>query len=199
MAPPKIQTYHCLCSTLLFASTHTLSSLPRRQAETNTDGAIILPLPSTPPSPLPFSASERELQLQLPAEGYTTLLSHSLIPDKKQSLIRRDEGFEKRVLWRCLRCRLVIGYELSSSSTPTPTQAQTQAQTREVDSMDIDSSHGIGNGKGKEKEVFEGKVLYILPGGVMSSEYMMGGKKIGEGDVEISFSGGGGRGVAVFE
>src|SRR5436305_6227496 len=41
---PQINTYHCICSTLLLATTHNLSLLPRR-AEPALDKAFILPLP----------------------------------------------------------------------------------------------------------------------------------------------------------
>ena len=54
------------------------------------------------------------------------------------------------------------------------------------DAMDVD-----GDG---EKEVYKGKVVYLLPGGVMSTDVMARGKKIGEGDVEVL-----GGGVGVFE
>src|SRR5277367_6278495 len=41
---PQINTYHCICTTLLLATTHTLSSLPHR-AEPALDKALILALP----------------------------------------------------------------------------------------------------------------------------------------------------------
>lgn len=86
--------------------------------------------------------------------------------------MRREDGFEKRVLYRCSRCKLVIGYEL-------------QAQTG--DAMDIDE--GSGKGKGKE-EGYTGKVLYLIPGGVLSTDVMVrqnaqGGKRVVEEDVDV--------------
>lgn len=57
--------------------------------------------------------------------------------------------------------------------------------------MDIDG------GKGEKIQVdgeYKGKVLYLLNGGLMSTDVMMKGRKIQEGDVEI-----GGSGVAIFE
>ncbi|KAL5318246.1 hypothetical protein ACEPPN_013305 [Leptodophora sp. 'Broadleaf-Isolate-01'] len=211
MAPPKIQTYHCICTSLLLSSTHTLSRLPRRtapSADSISDSALILPLPLTPPlltSPSPSttalpststSNTEQGEQGQeaeeggasLPAEGYTVLLG--LTGDRKTTIIRREDGFEKRILYRCSRCRLVVGYEL-------------QLPHHGVDSgttgtgMDIDSTSG--KGKGREVDAgYDGKVLYILPGGVMSTDVLASGRRIGEEDV--GFSVGGGRGsVAVFE
>ncbi len=43
-------------------------------------------------------------------EGYTILLG--LVRDKKISIVRREDGFERRVLSRCVRCNLVVGYEI---------------------------------------------------------------------------------------
>lgn len=87
--------------------------------------------------------------------------------------MRREDGFEKRVLYRCSRCRLVVGYELQ-------TQIQSQG-----DAMDLD--------KGKGREGYDGKVVYLLPAGIVSTGVMMGeGKRVGEEDVGIG-------GVAVFE
>jgi len=53
-------------------------------------------------------------------------------------------------------------------------------------------------GKGREeKGRYEGKVVYLLPGGLQSTDVMMGrgngGKRIGEGDVGVKGA------VAVFE
>jgi hypothetical protein len=51
--------------------------------------------------------------------------------------------------------------------------------------------------KGKGREGYAGKVVYLLPGGVQSTDVMMGRpngeKKIGEGDVGVKGE------VAVFE
>ncbi|RDW58164.1 hypothetical protein BP6252_13575 [Coleophoma cylindrospora] len=168
--PPAIHTYHCLCSTLVLASTHVLSTLPRRAAP-SLDAAIILPLPSTLPaytqtpisttgSPAPKGSEqetsqeneEAETENELPSEGYTTLLA--LTPDSKVVVARREDGFERRTVWRCGRCRVVVGYEIVNGE----------------------------NAGGNEKP---GRVLYILPGGLMTSEFMKGGKKITEAEVGI--------------
>lgn len=165
-----INTYHCICTSLLLASTHLLSSLPRRtQSQSNDSGAqdsaIILPLPSSPP--------EGD---QLPPEGYTLLLG--LDKDPKATVVRRQDGFEKRKLHRCARCRLVVGYELPD-------------QTR-GGNEDVEMDGTTGKGKEREEE-YMGKLLYILPGGVMSTEAMMTERKVGEDDVVV------GKGIQVFE
>lgn len=87
--------------------------------------------------------------------------------DTKTTIVRREDGFEKRLLWRCGRCRVVVGYELVG---------------QELDRMNTDGG-------------YEGRVMYVLPGGMMSTDVMAGeGKRIGEGDVDIS-----GGTVAAFE
>lgn len=58
--------------------------------------------------------------------------------------------------------------------------------------MDID-----GGAEGEER--YKGKVIYILPGGVMSTDFMVelgkeSGKKIGEGNVDLGHGG-----IVVFE
>ena len=100
--------------------------------------------------------------------------------DKKVTIVRKEDGFEKRICWRCERCGVIVGYEL-------------QTQTQGGEAMDLD---GGEKGKGKE-EGYQGKVVYLLPGGVQSTDVMMGrtngGKRIGEQDVAVKGA------VAVFE
>lgn len=66
-----------------------------------------------------------------------------------------------------------------------------------VNALGAGEEMDIDGGKGKEKEgegEYKGKVLYVLNGGLMSTEVMMKGRKIVEEDVEI-----GKNEVAVFE
>jgi hypothetical protein len=175
MTGPKIHTYHCLCLTLLLASTHSLSALPRRSTKDGAlDSAIILPVPS---APLSSSSAEEgeEPDQDLPPEGYSLLLG--LEKDKKTTIVRREDGFEKRLLHRCSRCRLVVGYELATDGGADITMADVGAE----------------KGKGRE-EGYTGKVIYILPASLMSTDTMVSGRKIAEEEVDID------RGrVAVFE
>ena len=115
MARP--QTYHCLCSTLLLATNYDLESLPVR-ANPALDRAKILPV-----------------------NGQHAIL-HSLDQDKNPVIIRRGDGFEKRILLKCKRCSLVIGYKLD------------QAQ--------------FGEGGDTKAE----ELLYILPGALASTGEM---------------------------
>lgn len=178
MAAPKIQTYHCHCTTLLFTTTHTLSLLPRR-ASPSVDNSIILPLNNPPPPSQDIEDDEEAEGIDsdnapdkmdtddpkdLPELGYTVLLS--LSPDRRPTIIRREDGFEKRVLYRCDRCLLVVGYVL-------------------------DESHYSA-----EDDSARTKVLYVLPGGVMSTELMANGKKATENEVLL---GPGPKAVAAWE
>jgi len=36
----------------------------------------------------------------------------NVVPDRRAITIRREDGFEKRTLLRCARCKLVVGYNL---------------------------------------------------------------------------------------
>ncbi|KAL3428486.1 hypothetical protein PVAG01_01995 [Phlyctema vagabunda] len=182
LAPPNIHTYHCLCTTLLLASTHDLAALPTRQT---LDKAIILPVAALPGH---FQTSVRELDedpdaseeapspsnttTELPQHGYTTL--HGLAPDNahaKAVTVRKDDGFERRVVWRCGRCRVVVGYEVVNQ------ELDERVRREEV------------SAGGRER------ILYLLPGGLQRTNTMMQGKKILETEVELGNAGGGGVAV----
>ena len=124
---------------------------------------------------------------ELSVAGYTILVG--LQADQKTTIIRKEDGFENRILYRCVRCRLVVGYEIASGTVS--------------QEMDVGARDG---GRAGSRDVYTGKVLYLLPGGIMSTEVMSKGgvfitddgrseKKIGEGDLDIV----GRRGVKVFE
>jgi hypothetical protein len=94
-----------------------------------------------------------------------------LAPERKLTLVRREDGFEKRILHRCTRCKLVVGYEL-------------QNQTNQ-DAMDVDGEPS----KGKGREDYTGRLIYLLPSGIMSTDIMMRQagteRKVGEDDVDL--------------
>ncbi|EER22885.1 hypothetical protein D8B26_004458 [Coccidioides posadasii str. Silveira] len=88
-------------------------------------------------------------------EDYTILLS-TTAPDRKPLMVRRADGFEKRWLIRCGRCRVIVAYLLD----------------------DIHFSAGKKQGAHEEKED-EGrgqrempKVVYLLPGAVVETADM---------------------------
>jgi hypothetical protein len=171
---PQINTYHCICTTLLLATTHTLSSLPRR-AEPALDKAFILPLP--PVSRLAAgggTAAEVEDDAEAQAGNVSGDVGYSLLlattQDRKPTMVRREDGFEKRVLLRCGRCRLVVGYKLD--------RAHFGTQGAEIGKT-TGPEQGPGDAEsGREaRTADEGiEVAYVLPGGLVSSEDLKSGK-----------------------
>lgn len=155
-----------------------LSNLPRRKGDPGSgtqDTAIVLPLPSpetllSPPPDWDNNDDDDESGNPLPVTGSTLLLG--VVKDTKPVIVRRQDGFEKRVFSRCSRCALVVGYEILNAG-----------------GEDTD----ISTGKGENP--YTGKIIYILPAGLVSTERMSDAtkKKIGGGDVEIREE------VAVFE
>ncbi|CRG86920.1 hypothetical protein PISL3812_03933 [Talaromyces islandicus] len=76
-------------------------------------------------------------------EAHYTIPLATLLPDPKPIIIRRDDGFEKRVLFKCGRCRVVVGYEI----VPQRTAAAES-----------------------EKKDGSGKVMYLMPGSLVATE-----------------------------
>ncbi len=158
-------TYHCLCTHLIVATTTPLSALFRRSAS-SLDKAYILPLPS------PTSArsrasddsdSETEAQTSTSSAKPTTLISPtrphyalllSAVTDRKPQIITRIDGFEKRYLQRCGRCRLVVGYQLDWGQY-------------------ADADTGTSERTGRREDV-----VYLLPGGLLSTEEMFEGRNM---------------------
>jgi hypothetical protein len=144
-----IQTHHCsFCNHLLLATTRTLSTLPRRGGESK-DAATILPLENT----------DRDLEAELEdgsnpklrhVSQHMTLLLATTIPDRRATLIRRADGIEKRLLLRCGRCRVVVGYYLDRVHW---------------------ESKALNSGKGDAGDE-RPPAVYILPGAVVETEKM---------------------------
>ncbi|KAL6243493.1 hypothetical protein RBB50_009485 [Rhinocladiella similis] len=99
----SINSYHCLCSTLVLTTAFDLQKLPHR-AEPLQDGALILPPPTK------VSQSEHTAVDQ----PSTSVLLNAMF-DRKPLILRREDGFEKRRLLRCTRCKLVLGYGLDEA------------------------------------------------------------------------------------
>ncbi|KAI9930220.1 hypothetical protein MW887_012032 [Aspergillus wentii] len=175
--PPKqskprlqVHTHHCrFCSHLILSTTRTISSLPRRK-EPSKDAALILPLPAD--DDVEDDDEEEEGNgaagdAKRKQKHYTILLS-TTIPDRKPTLVRREDGFEKRLLLRCGRCRVVVGYFLDPIHFP-----------KDVSAGGGDDEDGMGiNDKAK--------VVYILPAALMETEVMDDEEKIRGTDGEWS-------------
>ncbi|MCJ1468123.1 hypothetical protein MMC07_006751 [Pseudocyphellaria aurata] len=76
-----------------------------------------------------------------------SLLLPSLRPARKSTLVERDDGYERRRVWRCGRCGLTIGYEVENTE-----------------------SAKIKDGGGEDDRV---RVMYILKDGLMPTESML--------------------------
>ncbi|KAF3921698.1 hypothetical protein ABW21_db0204252 [Orbilia brochopaga] len=87
-------------------------------------------------------------------KDYTLLLSS--IRDKKPCIIQRDDGFEKRLMWRCGRCRLIFGYQIYDET------------------LEEESNNEEDGTKKKPKRRPPGKkyYVYILPGGLTTAADM---------------------------
>lgn len=94
------QTYHCICSTLILATKYDIEALPTRKEPAH-DQAIILPL-----------STEN-------GQGPPTSTLHNLLPDATPLIVRREDGFDRRIVLRCSRCKLIIGYKLDQAGLAT--------------------------------------------------------------------------------
>ncbi|PYH80139.1 hypothetical protein BO82DRAFT_355711 [Aspergillus uvarum CBS 121591] len=156
-----IHTNHCrYCNHLLLATTREIPTLPRRKPPAQ-DAALILPLPrageeeelddTNTPNPENDAAAAAAKQ---PQPHYTILLS-TTIPDRKPTVVRREDGFEKRRLLRCGRCRVVVGYFLDAVHFPSGGVGETADEDEDEE------------GKGQRA-----KVVYLLPGALMETGVM---------------------------
>ncbi|KAJ5728100.1 hypothetical protein N7493_004430 [Penicillium malachiteum] len=152
----KINTQHCaFCNHLLLATTLDLSKLPRRGGESK-DNAIILPLEHQSHD----EPEEESSKSQLSAKHLSLLLS-TTIPDRRATLIRREDGIEKRILLRCGRCRVIMGYFLDDVHYPTSTISRVNDDEDE---------------EGLSRPGQNARAVYILPGAVSLTEDMEGGR-----------------------
>lgn len=113
---PKLHTYHCLCSTLLLTTPYALSDLPKRVAASG-DDARILPLPPLSldeENPRP-EASTLDSEKAGKGQVYLPSLLTNTRTARKAIVVQRDDGWEKRRVWRCGRCALTWGYEVEGA------------------------------------------------------------------------------------
>lgn len=120
-----VYTYHCICTQLVFSTTTPLGDLSTRSS----DKSHICPVPENSKS------------------HCASILNTSC--DSKPTVIRREDGFEKKYFHRCIRCDLKVAYQLDKS--------QYEGET----------------GHGAKQDV-----VYLLPNGLQSTEDMKHGKTI---------------------
>lgn len=97
-------------------------------------------------------------------DEYTILLA-TTTPDRRPVMIRREDGFEKRLLVRCGRCRAVVAYFLDD--------IHFLLQKKK------DEKEGEAAGEEVEGESARGakdcpKVVYVLPGALVETKDMNG-------------------------
>jgi len=121
---------------------------------------------------IPKSKSKREKGR--PNDHYTILLSTTL-PDRKPVIIRRQDGFEKRLLLRCGRCRVVMGYLLDEvhfpARMPGSSGSNSNAETKPDPIISSCKDRSITNDSGGGDR--EGpSVVYVLPQSLVRTEEM---------------------------
>ncbi|EEH07443.1 conserved hypothetical protein [Histoplasma capsulatum G186AR] len=111
-------------------------------------------------------------------QHYTILLS-TTIPDRKSIIIRREDGFEKRLMLRCGRCRVVMGYALDEVHFPDHNVgAGAGARAAGKGGGDGKTGDGENDGDDKEEKAREirrkkaEEVVYILPGALVETGEM---------------------------
>lgn len=117
-------------------------------------------------------------------DDYTLILS--LSKDRSAKIITREDGFEKRWIWRCGRCRLVTGYQLDDAHF-----AQGPNSTTHPDTGVVGGDAGAGAGADKDRSEKEKRraerkrkrYLYILPGAVLPTEEL--GREVTKKEVDI--------------
>lgn len=112
------------------------------------------------------------------AEGKKTEQAHytiplsTLLPDPTPVIIRREDGFEKRLLLRCGRCRVVVGYRLCNTAVGPTTDQDLDVDEEGEEDEDSDT---IGLRQGKQEGA-----IYLLPGSIVGTE-----------DLDVGTEGGG--------
>ncbi|KAL4775926.1 hypothetical protein BDW60DRAFT_104178 [Aspergillus nidulans var. acristatus] len=169
-----ITTHHCrFCATLLIATTRDVSALPTR-SKNAADGARILPLRSYElPQDIRTAEASASTSEQLDntdkeqiQKHYTILLATNS-RDRKPTLIRRSDGFEKRFFLRCGRCRVPVGYFLDEVHFPVSGGLKGAAAGPGLDSAGVQ-----GGEEGQDRAV------YLLPGALMETEIMSDEEKM---------------------
>lgn len=98
---------------------------------------------------------------------HTTILLSTILPDPSKTIIRRTDGFEKRLFLRCGRCRVVMGYFLDAVHFP-DFNSNLNPNLKKIESAHVDDEEE-GEGDDDDNDSNEPKVVYILPGALMET------------------------------
>jgi hypothetical protein len=79
-------------------------------------------------------------------KGYTLLLT--LLRDRHAKIVTREDGFEKRTLLRCGRCRLVIAYQLETQGKFLYVLPGAVTESKELGKGEVEVELGVGVGVG---------------------------------------------------
>ncbi|KAK2795910.1 hypothetical protein FQN51_009568 [Onygenales sp. PD_10] len=205
-----ILTYHCaFCNHLLLASTRDLTQLPRRR-EPAVDRALILPLPNVEDEDVDEEDGDGDVEKgnqkaggdgdgnlstgQKQEQKHYTILLSTTTPDRKPTMIRRADGFEKRLLFRCGRCRVVVGYALDEVHFAFADKDKgegVEGGAGGVGDGEGDGEEGGVSGRSRSRKIAE-EVVYLLPGAMVETGEMGREKKGKEEWVGWEGLGGGG-------
>jgi hypothetical protein len=129
----------------------------------------------------PEGQARGQRQAQAQGQGgeqahYTIPLS-TLVPDSKPIVVRREDGFEKRVLLRCGRCRVVVGYELGTGDAD-QVEDEDDDDEEDDDEEDEDEDEYVQR---KRRRDDKDRAIYLLPGSIVGTEDLEDPEGEGEG------------------
>lgn len=149
-------------------ATEAATTTPAAAATSPAPAASMAP-PPAPSTILPADgapAATPTLQMR-EKDDYTLILS--LTKDRTAQIITREDGFEKRWIWRCGRCRIISGYQLDDAHFDPP------GSTGQSETMDEKEK--------KRNDRKRKRYLYILPGAVLPTEEL--GRELKEKEVDL--------------
>ncbi|KAI5837946.1 hypothetical protein DFP73DRAFT_486399 [Morchella snyderi] len=123
--------------------------------------------PPAPSTTLPADSAPATIPTLREKDDYTLILS--LTKDRTAQIITREDGFEKRWIWRCGRCRIISGYQLDDAHFDPP------GSTGQSETMDEKEK--------KRNDRKRKRYLYILPGAVLPTEEL--GRELKEKEIDV--------------
>lgn len=164
-AIPPIYTYHCPCKKVIACTTYWLEDLSRR-ADPALDMTICLPL-------------NPEASKDLNHAIHQTVLTN-LIMDPHPINFKREDGYEKRTLYKCINCLAPIGYTLSEEQKEAAIKAHLDPNMRIVTRIlahlstftpNVPTDEELSNKTEEEmKELQDHMVIYIFPAWLVTTE-----------------------------